>query len=432
MSVEHTPIFFVNRNRLSSLKRMIDWLKQAGFHNITVIDNDSSYPPLLDYYNENDGVIKILKVGRNAGPWVFWELGLHKTIGSDYIVSDSDIYASEFCPNDLINFMHVMLRQHPTIEKVGAGLNLDNISPNYSQSQLAYQWETQFWHNPVGRCLFAAPIDTTFALYRRGVDFSNDASKNLRLGYPYLIEHAPWQVNDNDLDEEETYYRNHVEGGFSYWSAGSADERLLASDFIKNDNSKRILHLGGGNEYIPGWVNIDVSGRKLDLEFDLDSCGTHRLPFDDDSVDGFYMCHVFEHISDTLSLMSELYRIAKDGARMFIRLPHGSNNDAWEDPTHKRAYFEGSFVYFSQPAYSRADYGYVGDWQVDKVQLIVGDDLIKQGAAVAFNAVGLHRNLVAEMIVELTAVKPARPRRLDLLMNGQVVLTSTSLIGPSY
>ena len=122
---------------------------------------------------------------------------------------------------------------------------------------------------------------------------------------------------------------------------------------------------------------MDISGRKLDLNFDLNNCKSEKIPFDDNTVDGFYMSHVFEHISDTLSLMSELYRIGKNGAKLFIRLPHGSSNDAWEDPTHVRAYFECSFVYFSQPAYSRADYGYTADWQVKKIYLIVGNELLK-------------------------------------------------------
>ncbi len=432
MNIFQIPIYFINRNRFKTLKKFIDWLQNSGFKNIKVLDNQSTYAPLIDYYNEIENDVEIIRINKNSGPWVFWEMGIHKTIDTNYIVSDPDLYPSDFCPEDLINYMYGILQQNPKITKVAPGLNLENISDNYAHSDLVYKWESQFWHKPVGRCLFAAGVDTTFAMYRKGIDFNNDSSNNIRLGYPYLLEHSPWQVNDSELDEEEIFYRKNSEKGFSYWSSTNPDERLLKSDYVKNNQEKKILHLGGGNEYIPGWINIDVSGRKLDLNFDLNSCKTTKIPFENDSIDGFYMCHVLEHIPDTLSLMSELYRIGKNGAKLFVRLPHGSNDDAWEDPTHTRAYFESSFIYFSQPAYSRADYGYVGDWQVEKIILLVNADLINQGTSAAYNAIKLNRNLVKEMIVELRAVKPSRPRRLDLLKNGEIILTSDSLLFPVF
>jgi hypothetical protein len=174
MNIKQIPIYFINRNRFESLKKIIVWLTEAGYKNIKILDNQSTYPPLIDYYSTLESSIEVIQLNRNAGPWVFWELGIHQKIESDYIVSDSDLYPSDFCPDDLISYMHGVLTQHDRILKVAPGLNLDNISPDYSQGELAYKWESQFWHKPVGRCLFAAGIDTTFAIYRRGVDFSND------------------------------------------------------------------------------------------------------------------------------------------------------------------------------------------------------------------------------------------------------------------
>ena len=432
MNIKQIPIYFINRNRLESLKKFISWLTREGFTNIKVIDNQSTYPPLIDYYSSLGNSVEVIRLDKNIGPWVLWQLGMHKEIKSNYIVSDSDLYPSDFCPSDLIGYMHNILSQHREILKVAPGLNLENISPNYSPGELACEWESQFWHKPVGRCLFAAGVDTTFAMYRFGEDFSNDSSKNLRLGYPYLMEHSPWHVNDSNLSDEEIFYRKNTERGFSYWSANKPDERLMSSEYIKNKPTKKILHLGGGNEYIPGWVNMDISGRKLDLNFDLNNCKSEKIPFDDNTVDGFYMSHVFEHISDTLSLMSELYRIGKNGAKLFIRLPHGSSNDAWEDPTHVRAYFECSFVYFSQPAYSRADYGYTADWQVKKIYLIVGNELLKYDIQEIHNLLRSNRNIVNEMLVELEVIKPARPRSLELLKNGEIIYTSNSLIHPNF
>lgn len=44
-----TPIFRNNRS-LEWPKQLVEVLSRAGFRNITILDNDSAYPPLLDYY----------------------------------------------------------------------------------------------------------------------------------------------------------------------------------------------------------------------------------------------------------------------------------------------------------------------------------------------------------------------------------------------
>jgi SAM-dependent methyltransferase len=195
---------------------------------------------------------------------------------------------------------------------------------------------------------------------------------------------------------------------------------------------KTILHLGCGNEYIPGWINVDIGGRKRDVHFNLDRCRTERLPLEDNSVDGIYVCHAFEHIVDTLALMQELYRVSKHGATLHIRLPYGSSNDSWDHPGAVRPYFETSFMHFSQPAYSRSDPLYAADWQTARVTLVVEQALFAQGSEAAMSQIRATRNLVSEMVVELQAVKPARPRAPELLANGQIFLTTDPRIVPSF
>ena len=103
----------------------------------------------------------------------------------------------------------------------------------------------------------------------------------------------------------------------------------------------------------------------------------------DESVSQFLISHVIEHIRDSLGLMQDLWRLAAPGAIAVIRVPHGGSDDAWEDPTHLRAYFPGSFGYFSQPFYSNADYGYRADWNPDKLTLLVHRSLCAASHAAA-------------------------------------------------
>jgi hypothetical protein len=68
----------------------------------------------------------------------------------------------------------------------------------------------------------------------------------------------------------------------------------------------------------------------------------------------------------------------------------------------------GSWGYFSQPYYWRADYGYRGDWEVEDILLIVKDEYRGKSWAEVHQAVEDRRNVVKEMVATLRAVKPAR------------------------
>jgi hypothetical protein len=76
--------------------------------------------------------------------------------------------------------------------------------------------------------------------------------------------------------------------------------------------------------------------------------------------------------------------------------------------------FLNSFLYFSQPAYHRADYGYRGDWEVETITL----DLPAHYSGVAkediLQDVMSLRNVVVQMTAVLRAVKPVREPLAEL------------------
>jgi SAM-dependent methyltransferase len=182
------------------------------------------------------------------------------------------------------------------------------------------------------------------------------------------------------------------------------------------------LNVGCGRNIMDGWVNIDASPLPgVNLVCDLDRVRQTPIALPDATVELFLLSHVIEHIHDTLGLMQELWRLALPGARAVIRVPHGASDDAWEDPTHLRPYFPSSFVYFAQPAYWRADYGYRGDWQPGKTTLLVDKDRC-QGLSEQQILVKLthERNMVKEMVCELRCVKPLRAALFELQQQPEV------------
>jgi hypothetical protein len=176
------------------------------------------------------------------------------------------------------------------------------------------------------------------------------------------------------------------------------------------------LNVGCGRNILPGWINVDSAPLPgVDLVCDLETLRHAPLALPDQSVAVFLLSHVIEHIRDSLGLMQELWRLALPDAQAVIRVPHGASDDAWEDPTHVRPYFPSSFVYFSQPAYWRADYGYRGDWQPGRVTLCVPRSRCKGlSQDQVMKEIECGRNMVQEMVCELRCVRPLRAPKLEL------------------
>jgi SAM-dependent methyltransferase len=191
---------------------------------------------------------------------------------------------------------------------------------------------------------------------------------------------------------------------------------------------KQRLHLGCGRTILPGWVNLDMMpGTGVDVVADLDNCDQCPLPFDGDTFDEFLASHLIEHLRNPLPFMQELHRIARPGAKAIFRVPYGSSDDAMEDPTHVRFCFLNTFGYFSQPYYWRADYGYRGDWQTERIQLLVSKTRYEGKSPLEVMEDVMHvRNVVQEMVVELVPVKPIRAplRELQSRPNIEIVLVN--------
>lgn len=165
-------------------------------------------------------------------------------------------------------------------------------------------------------------------------------------------------------------------------------------------------------------MNVDIMPLPgVDVVADFEAAS---LPFPDDSVEEFHGRHVLEHVRNILPFMQELHRIAKADARAVFKVPYGSSDDADEDPTHVRRYFFGSFGYYGQPAYDRADYGYRGDWRVERFDVVVPKALTTLPFHETMQIIHERRNVIRELTATLRAVKPIRAA--DRTLQGQVHL----------
>lgn len=196
--------------------------------------------------------------------------------------------------------------------------------------------------------------------------------------------------------------------------------------------ARNALNLGCGKHIMPaseGWTNLDRANLPgVNCVCELDSLSV-SLPFPDNHFQFILASHVLEHIHHILPLMQELHRVSAPGAVLLIRVPYGASNIAFEDPTHVRHYFPNSFMYYGQPAYARADYGYRGDWKTIERQLILtpdfNSDMLPEEPADQYKFISAYWNVVQEMVASLECVKPIRamtdvdePAKLSLVQAG--------------
>ena len=221
---KRVPIIINNFNRLSYLERLIASLELRGYTNIYIIDNCSSYPPLLEYYRQTS--YKVFRLKRNIGYRALWESGIYNRFKhSFYVYTDVDMEIDPMCPDNFMERFIDIMSRYPLCQKVGFGIRIDNLPECYSNKGQVIKWESQFWQDEVEVGLYRAQIDTTFALYRpfcRGV--ASAYHQTFRTGFPYVIRHLPWYVDSANLSDEERYYLQSIKSS-THWSVLSKGKK---------------------------------------------------------------------------------------------------------------------------------------------------------------------------------------------------------------
>ncbi len=86
---------------MTYLKGFIEKMREGGYNNIKIIDNASTYPPLLEYYSTIP--FEVFRLKENEGHMVFWENDIFEKYRHDlYVVTDPDISIIEECPDNYL------------------------------------------------------------------------------------------------------------------------------------------------------------------------------------------------------------------------------------------------------------------------------------------------------------------------------------------
>ena len=203
------PIIITSFNQLFYLEQLVTFLQKYNYKKIIIIDNNSTYQPLLDYFNTIESTVTIHRLNENFGHLVFWKnIELYKKYSKGYyIVTDADIVPVQECPEDFVLHFKKILDKNLLITKVGFSLKIDDIPESNPNKQKVIDWEKQFWRNQNKEGDYITLIDTTFALYRANYQYNeNDFFKAVRTQEPYHVRHGGWYLDAKNLTKEQVYY----------------------------------------------------------------------------------------------------------------------------------------------------------------------------------------------------------------------------------
>lgn len=196
-------------NRLTWAKKYCEDLAAAGLE-VILIDNNSTYPPLLEWYK--DCPYEVIRMKENHWAWVYFT---HvRKLGDDrfVIVTDSDLDISEVPLDWPEVLMNGLTKNKVRAWKAGLSIEINDLPDNELVCKVV-EHEREMWQTkrtPEG--FYVSSMDVGLALYdfdfeggTRGIGkpFWYDA---IRAPRPYVMRHLDWYLTKETVTEEDLYY----------------------------------------------------------------------------------------------------------------------------------------------------------------------------------------------------------------------------------
>lgn len=220
------PIVVICWNNLSFIKNFVEQIKHYK-NPIILMDNNSNYPPLFEYYKkiqkEIPDKVKVILLEENYGHEVY--ITLKDSLPDIFFISDPDLQINPKMPHNFAEIF-VKLSEKYKSWKVGSALDISDHKKfiqcdNYTDNQSIYEWESKFWKNPIkddNYELYDAYTDTTFCLVNSNYE---DSTLNLRIAGDFTVKHLPWYkdyIKNNTPEDEIVHWKNHNKSSSILWT----------------------------------------------------------------------------------------------------------------------------------------------------------------------------------------------------------------------
>ena len=215
------PVIINNRNLLEWPRQMLhDIQKFDNVGDIIIVDNNSTYEPLLEWYATNP--CEVIRLNENMNQSAPWLIGIPFDRKYEYyVVTDPDLDLSNV-PKDCLNVLKEKLEKYKEFDRIG--LSISTI-PDIKEDKTLYYWVRgslgHYWDKTAleDGLLKRHIIDTTFGLYHIS---RNKSGSSCSLDRPYSVRHLPWEItqhemnNLKELNPEYYYYLQNAEYACSF------------------------------------------------------------------------------------------------------------------------------------------------------------------------------------------------------------------------
>jgi hypothetical protein len=212
---QNISALIISFNNFTFLKMMVNQLKKYT-KDIIILDNNSSFPPLIEYLKSLESEYTIFRFDKNYGYTIYKQERIQNLVGPIYLLTDPDIQLNPNLPSTFIREFYELSKQYQRY-KVGPALDIfsDDIRTDVkSHSRTIYDWESQNWKVKIPNEkfeLYPVGIDTTFCLVNTNYPTGSWNSNSLRVAGNYTAKHLPWHKNWQSLlmeNEYETYMKD--------------------------------------------------------------------------------------------------------------------------------------------------------------------------------------------------------------------------------
>jgi len=203
-------VYIISYNLLTPLMKLVkDAETLDGVTEVVVVDNASTYAPLLSWYRESG--VRVIHRPENQGPTRSFDV---MDMSDWCVVTDSDLDIGDV-PKDVCYELRDVMERHESLKKAGLSLDTSDI-PDTTLGQKMLKWESSFWKEKFVSGFWNADIATTFAMYRPKSSWCGYRPA-VRADRPYTARHVPWTWDLDNLTEEQKYYLNQsIEG--TWWT----------------------------------------------------------------------------------------------------------------------------------------------------------------------------------------------------------------------
>jgi hypothetical protein len=220
MPYEDIPVVVPTFNNPTYLRSMMFQLRALTFTRIYVIDNASTYPPMLDYLTDLAKEIRVIRCSKNFGPHFILAPQNRVQLPEAFCITDPDLKFNPRLPDDFLPQLIGLTERH-RIGKAGFALDISDRSrmwkrkfANKNDSFTIWEAEQGFWKVKIdeikGNPVYSVCVDTTFSVCNQKYFNIEDYLSAVRVGGDYTARHLPWYSDEPIPAEEAAYYTKHA------------------------------------------------------------------------------------------------------------------------------------------------------------------------------------------------------------------------------